>query len=394
MRSLFGTLIVVLTALSFAQSSFATTTEELDNRLYNVEKSLKNRNPVLPMDAQRFRLGGLLTQTHSVLFNENNTEQSFNSIRFEILMGVDITPDLDFFTAFGIISESELLSAGTSARTFGNASASKANKANKVPLIISHGTWKANPLFNLRFGRFVAPVGIINIEHFPPGLFLETPPSSLRPVSGGAIWGHFLNGVDVFGNHDFGKASIEYHLNVSAYTFIGPSNLVLGTNVSAGDSTRPILGTRLAMTFLDDHVTVGTSFQNGLKNAGNITGGADLLINWGRFNMKNEYVFTEQKDSVQVGLPPSNADRRMYYLQPSYSVLDNLRLVYRYDWFDGNHRVANNEVREHTIGLNWLPVSLLRVRTEFTIIDYKAAVGADGVNADYTRLTTTAVLSF
>ena len=282
---------------------------------------------------------------------------------------------MEFFTAFGIISESELLNDTSSSRTFGHdpSVTSNKNRANKVPLIISHGTYKWSRAANLKFGRFVAPVGIINIEHFPPGLFLETAPQQIRPIPGGTIWGHFLNGVDFYGS----ASNLEYHLNFSSFSFIGPANPVTGGTPPAGDSTRMIGGARLAYSLMNDKFVLGSSLQHGLKDAGNYTYGFDLLVNLGKLNIKNEFTRTEQDSGAGTDM-----QRTLLMIQPSYALSSKVRMVYRFDWHKDNRT-------EHIIGINYLPVDLLRLRTEFSIINFDAAT-----SDDYTRITTSAVLSF
>ena len=215
--------------------------EEIDDRVYDLEKSMGGKSPILPIDAEKIRLGGFLTSTYTQLFNSTGSEGSFNSNRFEILLGADLTKKLDFFTAFGIVSESELANEASASRTFGNSAIGR-NRVNKVPLIISHGTYKIHDLLSVKFGRFIAPVGIINIEHFPPGLFLETPPISLRPVPGGVTWGNFLNGLDFFGQKSIDSQTIGYHLNISTFSFLNPVEKAGGGGaITAGDSTLSLI---------------------------------------------------------------------------------------------------------------------------------------------------------
>lgn len=357
--------------------------EELDDRLYEVEKSLSGKAPVLPIDAKKIRLGGFLTSTYSQLFNSNSSEGSFNSNRFEILLGADMTKRLNFFTAFGIISESPLLNEGSSDRSFGDNGNFK-NRTNKVPLIISHGTYKIHDLLSVKIGRFIAPVGIINIEHFPPGLFLETPPMALRPIPGGVIWGNFLDGLDFFGEKIIGSQSIGYHLNISAFSFSGSKTDP--TEGVGGDSTKPIFGGRFWVRFLENHVTLGVSMQAGMDGPNNQTYGSDLLVYWGRFLLKSEWA------SRVVRQGPTLINKRVFYFQPSMRLSSSLRLVYRFDW----NTVDGQESKrvENIIGINWVPTPLLRLRMEYAQINFEDELDQLNQNPDYGRLTVSCVLSF
>ncbi len=385
MKNILNILILII-GFSFNGNADEISNAELDKRLYKIEKALRAKNPILPMDATRIRMGGFLTSTYSVLFNDKETETSFNSNRFEILLSADLNEKLDFFTAFGIISESELLNENTNQRTYSEKADGTKNRANKVPLIISRGNWKFSEQLNIKFGRFVAPFGIINIEHFPPGLFLETAPIALRPIPGGNLWAHFLNGVDVYGKKEFGSQTIGYHLNYSTFSFLGPANPVTGGNAPGGDSTEDIFGGRLWWQTFSGIATLGASWQNGLKLAGNKTYGLDLDISWGNLRIKNE--FTQSKQGYSGNRTTTN----IYMFQPSYAVTDKVRVVYRYDYLDPQG--SDNNRDEHILGVNWLPTPLLRLRMEYSLINFENRLDTNGENPDYTRLTTSAVLSF
>jgi len=363
--------------------------DEFDERIYEIEKSLEGKFPILPIDAKKIRLGGFLTSTYSHLFNSTGSEGSFNSNRFEILLGADMSKKLSFFTAFGIISESELLNQDSSSRTYGNAGLinDRRNRANKVPLVISHGTYKFHDLLSVKFGRFIAPIGIINIEHFPPGLFLETPPIALRPVPGGGKWGHFLNGLDFFGQKSIESQTIGYHLNISSFSFLGPANPVTGGSLPGGDSTEMILGGRFWVRFLKDRLTLGLSMQSGLGGPNNQTFGSDLLVDWGRFLLKTEWT----SQVLRQGGTVSNV--RILYVQPSVRLSSTFRAVYRFDWLSKD-AILGDQRTEHIVGINWVPNPLLRVRAEYSIIDYGRALDEDLENPDYNRLTLSGVISF
>ena len=109
MRKRIGAIILgcqfILTPLAVAANEM----DAVDDRVYKLEKSTENRSPVLPMDASKFRLGGFLTSTHTTLIKpDDEDEGTFNTNRFELLIGLDLSENLEFFTAFGIISQSLL----------------------------------------------------------------------------------------------------------------------------------------------------------------------------------------------------------------------------------------------------------------------------------------------
>ena len=139
--------------------------------------------------------------------------------------------------------------------------------------------------------------------------------------------------------------------------------------------------------FWKDRITIGGSTQAGLQATDNQTYGVDLLINWGRFLIKNEWVLRV------LGNGPGNPTNRRYaYVQPSYRLSDTLRLVYRFAWSDPDG-TDNNRV-EHMLGLNWVPTTLLRLRVEYSLIDFENKVDANGEQPDYGRVTTSVVISF
>ncbi len=368
--------------------------KDLDDRIYNIEKIIGEKSPLFPMDADRFRLGGFLTSTYAYLRNDSLSEQSFTSNRFELLLGVDVSQNLEFFTAFGIISQSVLEDANSSERTYQGDNADN-RRQNPVPLIISHGTYKWSEQANIKFGRFVAPIGIINVEHFPPGLFLETAPQFLRPIPGGVFWGHFLNGVDLFGSFDVGGPTMDYHINYSSFSFIN------GPAPTRGNPSHMIYGGRLRFSFLDDEVAIGTSFQGGQRDPlgdGNRDDfnyenyGADLYVNAGAFNLKLEYVW-----SIEEG---NDTNKKGLIVQPSLELSDQIRLVYRYDSYDKTDKTEDDAITEHIFGINYLPDPLLRLRVEYQLVDYESEQGlfdngaVDSKDPDYSQLIVSAVISF
>lgn len=387
----FGKLTIVTLLLFGFVPAQAQTLKGLDDRVYKLEKALGGKNPVMPMDARNFRLGGFLTSTYANLQSVEKQEGAFTTNRFELLLGMDINDNLEFFTAFGIISQSVLENGATADRTYSGDKADN-RRQNPTPLIISHGTYKWSRFANLKFGRFVAPVGIINIEHFPPGLFLETAPQHLRPIPGGVLWNHFLNGVDFFGTVDMGWVDLFYSANYSTFSFLnGPAPV-------RGHPSSPITGSRLALGFMDNSVTLGGSYQGGSRDAlgDSIRAetsyqnyGADLLVNVGGFNLKTEYSwnFREGASSIVALM-----------VQPSYALTDTLRLVYRWDNYDGDKDTGDDAITEQIIGLNYLPDPLLRLRLEHQLVNYEVATdtaaGGAGKDPDYSQTILSAVLSF
>ena len=371
--------------------SFGQTNEELDRRLYEVEKSLEQKNPILPMDADQFRFGGFLTSTWSHIDNDKTSESSFNSNRFELLLDIDVSDNIEFFTAFGVISSAQLRDSDGSPAPIVSSDPDRTydsgNRQQSTPLIISHGTYKLNRYANFKIGRFIAPVGIINVEHFPPGLFLETVPQFLRPAPGGKFWGNFLDGVDFYGIIPFENSSLKYHLNYSNFAFSNAN-----ANVE-GDPTRAVKGARLAYSFWRDRITLGGSWQKGGR-AFNSTPtisynnvGGDILLRFGNFNMKNEFVYAAQDNA---------ADQMGYIIQPSYGITDTVRLVYRYDFLDQDKANDNNdpkEVTEHIFGVNWKADKLLRLRAEYKLVKFDADTVEKG-DPDYNELLLSAIVSF
>ena len=210
------------------------------------------------------------------------------------------------------------------------------------------------------------------------------------PVPGGVFWDHFLNGVDFFGTLGLGGSKLEYHFNYSTFSFM-PAPRPL-----AGFPTQEILGGRLAFTFLNDHITLGTSYQAGERIRAFANTGVDLLVNWGGFNLKVESVSSKEEeleDSDPQVMNPT--DKTGMYVQPSYAVLDNVRLVFRYDVYDSNiDDDADQFITENVFGVNWLPDPLLRLRAEYKDVKYEENENEAGDNINYQEVITSAVLSF
>ncbi|MDQ7077986.1 MAG: hypothetical protein Q9M45_09150 [Robiginitomaculum sp.] len=108
--------------------------------------------------------------------------------------------------------------------------------------MIAWAQYSKNDMFNVQFGRFITPHGIINIEHFPANSLDPEQPQFLRPFPGQTIFANFSDGVNVHGSKYVGNNKFSYNAYAAAW---------------AGNSSNLNIGGRLAYAFEDAGLTLG-----------------------------------------------------------------------------------------------------------------------------------------
>jgi hypothetical protein len=244
---------------------------------------------------------------------------------------------------------------------------------------------------NLRVGRYITPFGIINIEHFPALLLDAEQPQFLRPFSGDTIFPNFLTGAQAHGKFFFGNDYLQYYAYTGIFTGSSAERFYSGTRlaytVSNWGTTFGInggWGRRSLTTAAPDTTAVGAN-----KTFGMI--GGDILIDKGPILWKTELFFTNE-DSKAGG------NRTAFYTQPAYRITDNIIGFYRYDFLNdgsllvqggGRNNTPGNST-EHVIGVNYLPVSNVRLRATLGFKDFsKGRLGAPSADAKIFQLSGT-----
>ncbi len=341
-------------AASSDASMISQATERIDyleENVFEIQDRIGNKPPVQVFDGQSLLLGGFLTTQFTTIVGEDNTTSSFNATQFELLIRSDITKEISFFAAQGFLWEAD--------EDF----LSDPNKPHfkphvlRTPLILGSVNYRHNDHLQIEAGRFITPHGIINIEHFPPTLLDLRQPQFLRPFSGQTIFPNFLTGARVHGSRfsENGDGRLSYSLYTGAHV-TGP--------VKEANALHS--GLRLEYDFSSHGITIGTNYAHGSRsNAGDYDlVGVDLLYNKGPVLWKTEVFSSFEKAGAD--------DRFAFYTQPSYRINDKWIGFYRFDYLD-NGVLPGSITKEHVFGVNFLPISIVRLRGEAIFRDTKEA---------------------
>lgn len=200
-----------------------------------------------------------------------------------------------------------------------------------------------NPYINIRAGRYLTPVGIWNVEHYPPFVATQERPQHIRK-----IFPQASDGLQFFGTVNLGNIVTDY----IAFIANGSDDLVNGSSDSGSgdDNDNKAVGGRLKFKFpLLSTTELGISGYNEKDNfnAEENAYGVDLSLQWKRLKLQAEYA-TGSFD-VATG---TDYDRKGYYGQLSYGIAD-FDLIYRHDWYDANDTVVDGEKTINSVALNY-----------------------------------------
>jgi len=208
---------------------------------------------------------------------------------------------------------------------------------------------EARDALNLRFGKFLTPIGRWNLAPIEPLVWTTSEPVIVDEVFDETMTGAMLHGVGF---------PLDGALSYSLYgTFLNP----LDPDADAPPAKRST-GAHLEWASLRGW-SVGASYWASQRRNGewNHLGGADLL--WqphARVEVSGETVFGEgsREDGVLWGL----------YAQTVVEMVRTLYLVGRYERFDppGVKRAVNL----FDLGLVWEPVPYLRLKADYLIADH------------------------
>ena len=343
--------------------------EELEEIVTDHDDKLGDRALVTAFDAVTFDLGGFLHATSSIVIGEDNTTASFNQQVFELLAHADLSAKWELFIAQAFIRNGPLTFTdpdGVRSPEFENN-----NSPVATDTVIAWGQYHHNDALNVQFGRYITPVGIINVEHFPASLLDTAQPMFLRPFSGQSLFSNFLNGVNVNGSiytGDAGENTVEYS--------------VFGGFFS-GNATNPSLGARVRYSLGQSGLSLGANVITGDRNE-DIDGdrfttvGADILYDKGRFLFKSEAFFSNE---------PLGDNKRAFYVQPAFRVTPALIGFYRFDYFDDGS-LADPRI-EHVLGIVHNPVANVRLRALYRHNQFTDSIGVVEAATDTFQIQTT-----
>lgn len=349
----------------------ATRLDSIEESVVGIEGRVGSRAVVSAFDAASLDLGGFLHQTATHIDGDDGNASAFNSTVFELLLRAQLDEQWSAFMAQAFMRSSPdpFSPAAGGSRRNPNFDTSGGTKTDTV---IAWADYKHSDAFGIRFGRFITPQGIVNIEHFPAVLLDPEQPQFLRPFGSDTLFANFTSGVDLHGSKFIGDSRLSYN----AY----------GGNFSE-NANDMVYGARTAYAIGSSGVTVGLNYNGGKRRpqlGGNFdTVGADLAIDRGRFLLTSE-VFASSESA------PAHDDRMAWYVQPAWRLTPQWTAFYRYDFLDAG--LGEGDQTENVFGLTYKPRPNIHLRASYTLKDFDAGTVQPGADANVLQLSGT--LSF
>lgn len=345
--------------------------DDVELAMVSVQEKVGSRAVINAFDAASIDLGGFLHQTATHINGDTGNATAFNATVFELLMRAQLDDKWSAFLAqaFMRASPDPFSPAAGGSRSNPNFNTGGGTATETV---IAWADYKHSDALGIRFGRFITPQGIVNIEHFPAVLLDPEQPQFLRPFGSDTLFANFTTGVDLHGTRFVGDSRLMYN--------------VYGGNFSE-NANQAVYGARLAYAISDSGVTVGLNYNGGERRAlqgGNFdTVGVDLAIDRGRFLLTSE-VFASNESA------PAHDDRLGWYVQPAWRLNPQWTAFYRYDFLDNG--MGEGDQTENVFGITFKPRSNIHLRGTWTFQDFDA--GATQPKADADVLQVSATLSF
>lgn len=212
-----------------------------------------------------------------------------------------------------------------------------------------------NQQANLRFGRYLTPGGIWNVEHYPPFVPTQERPQHIRKM-----YPQISDGVQFYGSVNAGKVTTDYIL----YTSNGDHNDGHGD----GNNENKAVGGRVKfkLPFLTVSEIGFSAYQEkydyDVDNANvaeetRTSTGADIKLQYKKLRFQAEYAVGEFDTDVTntIGGPINTVatyENEGYYAQFIYGI-GKWDLIYRYDFYDPKDTVKDDGKTVNTVALNY-----------------------------------------
>jgi hypothetical protein len=224
---------------------------------------------------------------------------------------------------------------------------------------------RASDALNLRFGKFLTPIGRWNVVRIEPLLWTTSEPLIIDRVFDGTATGAMLHG-SVFPR----GGALSYSLYGS---FFKPFNVAPDEHAARRNA-----GAHLEWASLQGWTVGASYFASQMRNGDwNHLGGADLL--WQpheRVEVSGEALFGEgsRENGALWGL----------YAQTVMETVRTLYLVGRYERFDppGSGRAINL----FDLGFAWAPVPYLRFKADYLMADHRDELAEPGLRLSFSIL--------
>jgi hypothetical protein len=223
----------------------------------------------------------------------------------------------------------------------------------------------------LRFGRFLTPAGIWNIFHYYPYV-----PTQTRPIFVRKIFPSYSDGIQARKAFNLSQGMLDTHLYVANGS---------GNPGKLDRNNEKAIGARFNFSNDTlDGMDVGFSYYRDVDNdkSTNSSYGVHLKLIHGDYKLQSEYAVRDNdpdgaSDFKDVG----------FYAQLSYDY-KKWTFAGRYDWYDLNDTISNNDQYRYTTAINYHLAHNLIGKIEYNINEYD-----DPAIDDYNELITSIVIA-
>ena len=396
-------LTFLVASLLFTQSGFAGTAQEiedLDNRVFELEEKVQGKFPVTPIDAMKLRFGGTIHQKMAAATSEDfvggeNKLDLANETRVDLMFAGDLNKKIDFIFVPAWFYMSP--------RKFRDSAARDAENSRQTMQLVyrANFNYKLGGGHKLTVGRYMTPYGLYLGTYSPAADNMSTWPSMILPT-GGVTFDTVLDGLKYSGSAKMGSVNLKYNTYVGVQAIDGGvfAQDPLEEYLVKGNTNELTSGIRLDFGMLNNKVNLGLNYQIGHRIKQFQVFGGDLMLNFGKFKMKAEFVKTKEAN-VEDGTPPNlmgavsypgvmslnddikgyfatllDSDKTTYYIEPMFYFSEKFMMALRYDFADYKN-VFNNfgEKKVISAAFNYFPCPKLRIKFAVDKHDYESETG-------------------
>jgi len=340
---------------------------ELEDVTMNHDEAIGSRAITHAFDARYLDIGGFVDLSATTAIGEDGTTSAFDRQVFELLVKAGLGENWEMFVAQAFVRNSPLQFTDPGGRR--EPFFADNNSPVMTDTVIAWAEYRHSDALRIQAGRFITPHGIINIEHFPATLLDPEQPMFLRPFPGQTMFPNFTNGVNIHGSRFVGRGGRD-RLTYNVYG-----------GVWAGNATNGNVGARLAYTLGGTGLTIGANAMAGERGRGDdsfVMGGLDLQYDRGNWLWKNEIFVSDEE---------AGGDRFAFYTMPAYRFSERWTGFYRFDYLDNG--APGGETIENVVGLNFQPVSNVRLRGIYRLRSFRENAGLDSAEAHIFNLSAT-----
>lgn len=341
--------------------------KQLEDDVFELKVQQSGKKAVRVFDALNLSLGGQVTSTFTTIFgNDTSTQSIFDGTKFRILFSADISDRLNLFLNPDFVLSADYFNAHRGSREYRKISLTQR-------LMIARLTYEESSNFNFLLGRYITPFGLLNMEHWDALFLSDIEPIFMRHMHHDHIFPRHLIGGQIFGKFPSESKRFEYFLYTGTYDDV-PSDIMGGG--------------KLIWNVKENALSIGISnFLGRGEDAFYDAVGTEVDFQYKAFGLKSEVVYRSWD---------RKADRIGMYVQPALT-FGNFIVFGRTDYWDEalNRHPSNDEQRfEHMIGLNWLPIPLLRNRLIWMYSDYSKSKDTNGGNRNFYEIHASFTTSF